>query len=256
MGADLIDRSGRIATLTTAGEAALEHARAALRAVGAVRRAVDDVTGLMRGRLVVGMVTGCSVTPLFDALAAFHHAHPGVDIALVEDSSDRLIEAVTAGSVNIALAATAGAPPATLASLPIVSEGLVAAVPAGHLLAGRAGVTLTELSGFPIVCLPRGTGVRTVLDLECAGHGVEADVALECSAPDAVVDLAARGLGVAVLSESMAAGSREVLESVPITGVDVPAVPSPDEVGTGHITRGGHEGRRPNGLRTRSGRGR
>lgn len=224
LGADLIDRSGRVATLTTAGEAALEHARAALAAVRSVRRAVDDVAGLMRGRLVVGMVTACTVTPLFDALAGFHRAYPGIEIALVEDASDRLVDAVRTGSMDVALAATAGAPPSGLAALPIVSEGLVAAVPAGHPLAGRDRVTLAELTGFPIVCLPEGTGVRTVLDLECASKGVDPDIALQCSAPDAVADLAARGLGVAVLSASMAAGYRDRLTAVPIHGIDIPAV--------------------------------
>src|SRR3954452_23518234 len=57
LGATLIDRSGRRASLTAAGAAALEHARAALASVTAVRKAVDDVKGLIRGRLVVGMVT-------------------------------------------------------------------------------------------------------------------------------------------------------------------------------------------------------
>ncbi|HEY5014088.1 MAG TPA: LysR family transcriptional regulator, partial [Acidimicrobiia bacterium] len=103
LGATLIDRSGRVATLTTAGVAALEHARVALASVAAVRDAVDDVTGVIRGRLVVGMVTACTVAPLFDALAAFHAAHPGVAIALFEDNSDRLVDSVRAGTTNLAL---------------------------------------------------------------------------------------------------------------------------------------------------------
>ena len=56
------------------------------------------MTGLIRGRLTVGMVIGCTVTPLFDALAAFHRAHPGVEISLPEDNSDRLVEGVRAGA--------------------------------------------------------------------------------------------------------------------------------------------------------------
>jgi DNA-binding transcriptional LysR family regulator len=48
LGATLIDRSGRTATLTTAGEAAVEHARAALASVSLVRQAVDDVAGLIQ----------------------------------------------------------------------------------------------------------------------------------------------------------------------------------------------------------------
>lgn len=48
-------------------------------------------------------------------------------------------------------------------------------------------------------------------------------MALQASAPDAVVDLARRGLGVAILSESMA-GLAGDLARVPLTGADVPAV--------------------------------
>src|SRR6202158_5067951 len=78
LGADLIDRSGRTATLTPAGAAAVEHDRAPLASANAVRQAVGEVTGLIRGRLEIGMVTGCTITPLFDALAAFSDAHPGI----------------------------------------------------------------------------------------------------------------------------------------------------------------------------------
>src|SRR5436190_1604859 len=71
LGADLIDRSNRNAKLTASGAAALAPARAALAAAAAVRQAVDDVNELIRGRLAIAMVTACTVTPFFDALAAF-----------------------------------------------------------------------------------------------------------------------------------------------------------------------------------------
>src|SRR3954454_10385833 len=51
VGAELFDRSARAARLTAAGAAAVPHARAALAAAGALRHAVDDVNGLVRGRL-------------------------------------------------------------------------------------------------------------------------------------------------------------------------------------------------------------
>src|ERR1017187_7460378 len=97
LGAALIDRSGRTATLTTAGVAALEHARSVFASLDALRQAVNEVTGLIQGRLVVGMITGCTVQGLFDTLADFHHAHPGVEIALIGDSSEPLTERVRTG---------------------------------------------------------------------------------------------------------------------------------------------------------------
>lgn len=223
LGAVLIDRSSRRATLTVAGKAALEHARLALAAAEAVRQAVDEVTTLIRGRFHVGMVTACTVPGLFDALSAFHTAHPGVEIALTEDNSDRLIEQVRAGELDLALVGTAAAPPDDLDALSIVSEPLTALVPAGHVLAGRNTATLSEIAVFPIVCMPDGTGIRTVFDRGCSALGIRADIALVASAPDAVADLAARGLGVAVLSKSMAAGYPD-LHPVLVEDVDIPAV--------------------------------
>jgi DNA-binding transcriptional LysR family regulator len=224
LGAELIDRSGRVATLTAAGAAALHHARAALSSVSAVRQAVDDVNGLVRGRLVVGMVMGCQVTPLFDALAAFRQAHPGVEIALLEDNSDRLIESVRKGATDLALIGVAGVTPAGLGALTIISEGLIAAVPAGHPLARRRRVTLAEVSRYPVLCLPPGTGIRTVFDRACSAKGLEPVVALQASAPGAVSDLAERGLGVAILSASMVPKEDAHLTAVPITDVDVPSL--------------------------------
>src|SRR5579862_271101 len=111
LGAELIDRSGRSATLTAAGGAALEHARAALASASSVREAVGEVTGLIRGRIDIGMVTGCTITPLFEALAGFRVAHPQIEIAVLEDSSDRLAERVRSGEVDLALIGAAGATP-------------------------------------------------------------------------------------------------------------------------------------------------
>jgi len=224
LGATLIDRSGRNATLTAAGAAALPHARAALASASALRQAIDEVNGLIRGDLVVGMVTACTVTPLFDILAAYHLAHPGVAISVIEDRSDRLIERVRSGTAHLALVGSVGAAPADLESLLLVDENLVAAVPPDHPLAAERHTTLAGLSAYPIVCLPAGTGVRAVFDQACAAEGVTPDIALEASAPAAVVDLAARHLGVAVLSETMAVTESDRLVVVALDGVETRAV--------------------------------
>ncbi|GAA3048941.1 LysR substrate-binding domain-containing protein [Streptomyces roseofulvus] len=224
LGAELFDRSARTVTLTVAGEAALAHARAALASAEAVGRAVDEVTGLVRGRLTLGMVVGCTVTPLFDALAAFRTAHPGVDVRLREDNSDRLVEGVRNGTVDLALIGAATATPDGLDALTLIRERLVAAVPPAHPLADRDRLTLRELTAHPLLCMPRGTGLRAVLDQACADQDLRPAIPLEAGAADALADLAARGLGVAVLSASMAAAHADRLAVLPLDDVDVPAL--------------------------------
>jgi DNA-binding transcriptional LysR family regulator len=224
LGTVLFDRSARTATLTAAGRAALAHARAALASADAVGQAVGEVTDLIRGRLTVGMVMGCTLTPLFDALAAFHRAHPGVEISLLEDNSDRLVEGVRAHAIDLALVGTAAATPEGLEALTIISERLVVAVPAGHPLAERERVTLRDLAAHPLVCMPPGTGLRTVFDDACAAQGLRPVIALQAGSADAIAGLAARGLGVAVLSDSMAASYRDRLTARLIDDVETPAL--------------------------------
>ncbi|GAA0941456.1 LysR family transcriptional regulator [Actinocorallia libanotica] len=222
LGAELFDRSTRAAALTVAGKAALDHARAALAAARAVGQAVDEVNDLVSGSLTVGMVVGCTITPLFDALAAFHRAHPGVEISLLEADSDHLTERVRAGTLDLALVGAAAAPE-DLESLTIISERLVAAVPPAHPLAEQRRVTLNDLCSHPLICMPPGTGLRTVFDQACAARNLAPRIALQAGAAEAMADLASRGLGVAVLSESMAASYRDRLTALPVDDARSPA---------------------------------
>ncbi|KQU49385.1 LysR family transcriptional regulator [Rhodococcus sp. Leaf278] len=217
LGAELIDRSGGTATLTTAGQAALTQARATLAAAGSVKQSVDDVAGLLRGSLSIGMVTACTVPPLFDALARFHAAHPGVELALREDNSDRLVASVRAGDLDLALVGIAARSPDGLESTVVIDERIVAAVPPEHPLAAHENATLAQVCAHPIIALPHGTGIRAVFDRDCAGVGLSPSIMLQASAPDAVADLAARGLGVAILSASMIETYRDRLTAVELT---------------------------------------
>lgn len=218
LGVTLLDRSGRRVRPTAAGAAILPSVRSALDAVSTTARLADELAGIVRGRVSVGMVTGCTVQRLFDALADFQQRYPGIEVSLGEDASDRLIDGVASGRFDLALLGTSGALPAGLSSHLVADEKLVAAVPLTHPLAHTRTMSLAELVGHRLICLPPGSGVRAALDNACAAGGVTARVALEASAPDVVAGLAERGLGVAVLSETMASARSSGLHAVVIDG--------------------------------------
>ncbi|MDH6625593.1 DNA-binding transcriptional LysR family regulator [Streptomyces sp. LBL] len=110
-----------------------------------------------------------------------------------------------------------------LHGLTIISERLVAAVPAGHSLAKQRRVTLRDLAVHPIICMPTGTGLRTVFDRACAAQSLQPAIALQVGAADAIAGLAARGLGVAILSDSMAASHRDRLTARTIDDIETSA---------------------------------
>ncbi|MCK9901426.1 LysR family transcriptional regulator [Parafrankia colletiae] len=227
LGAELLDRSGRAITLTAAGRVALDHARVTLASAGAVSRSVGEVTGLLQGRVTLGMVSGCTLEPLFDALAAFHQARPAVEIHLQEGRSDRLVEQVRDGAVDVALVGMAAAAPLPdgLDSCVVLRDRLVAAVAPGHPLAGRAErAPLREVCAHPLVCMPAGTGLRAMVDQACAAQNLQPTITLEVSTAGALAALAVRGVAVAIMVGSMVESHHDRLTAVAITDVQAPAL--------------------------------
>ncbi|RCG22500.1 LysR family transcriptional regulator, partial [Streptomyces diacarni] len=126
-------RAGRPVTPTQVGEAVLPYARAALEAAENVRHAADAFTGLLRGHVTVGLVSGATdARGRFDiaaVLADFHNEHPHVEIALTEDTSDRMLRALRHGALDIAVAGLPdGDPPPGTAADIVVDEPVVVAV--------------------------------------------------------------------------------------------------------------------------------
>ncbi|MFB6891408.1 LysR family transcriptional regulator [Kitasatospora sp. NPDC056327] len=208
LGQPLLDRSHRSVTLTELGRAVLPYARSALAAADGVRQTADAFTGLLRGRVSLGLVPG-SGGHAFDIagfLADFHDAHPELEIALREDTSERMQAAVLSGELDIAvLGPTDEAPPAGLSLQTVIDTPLaVVAAPDDPLLAAHrsTGVPLAALRDRALICLPPGTGVRAALERACARAGFRPRVAFEAAAPPLLARFAARGLGVAVLPVS------------------------------------------------------
>ena len=213
LGQSLLDRSGGRVTPTAAGAAVLPHARAALAAVAGVRAAVDAVAELRHGRVAIGAAPACA-SALAPTMAAFHDAHPGIELVLTEDASEPLLTAVRDGGLDLALAGLHGPLAPGLESRTVLDAPVLAAVPPGHPLARRDTVTVRTLAEHPLLTLPRGTGLRAALDAGFRTRGLTPRIAIEAGDPRVLADLALRGLGVAVLPGAHPEG----LRSLEVTG--------------------------------------
>ncbi|MGH3239412.1 MAG: LysR family transcriptional regulator [Spirillospora sp.] len=221
LGQPLFDRSGRTVRLTEAGEAVLPYARAALAAVEGARHSVDELTGLLRGQVTIGTIGWLRSLDLPRLLAGFRRDHPDVEITVVQEKSAALVGGLRDGRIDLAFLSLGSEslgsePPAGITTRVITEQDLYAAVGHGHPLTRRSTVALRALADEDLICLPEGTGLRTVLDEACADAGLSPRVAFEAAEPPVVAQLAAHGLGVAVLPESAAHARPDDLRALQI----------------------------------------
>jgi DNA-binding transcriptional LysR family regulator len=78
LGEPLFTRGRRGVGLTPAGEALLAHARAKLTAAEAGRDAVAALSGLLSGRLALGLVSPLPDRRIPRLLGGFHREHPSI----------------------------------------------------------------------------------------------------------------------------------------------------------------------------------
>src|SRR4051794_23527687 len=102
LGLLLLRRTPRGVELTPAGVELAERAASILASVADARSAMDGHAGVERGVARVA-ATAADAPRLPEALATFHRAHPGIQIALRHGSAAEAIELLRRGAVDIAI---------------------------------------------------------------------------------------------------------------------------------------------------------
>ncbi len=205
VGTPLFERSTKHVALTTAGEALLPRARAAIEAVDAARSSVALTAAGIRGRLRVGMFTNLRVLDLPRIFGEFHERHPLVDLQLTASPSGStgLTDDVRRGRLD---AAFMGLPPRDLndlGSLTIITTEFIAVLPSTHSLASATRLRVDELVDEPFVDTPPGFGNRVVFDRALAAAGLTRNVSTVVSDLGDVPRYVAAGLGIAVIPSAL-----------------------------------------------------
>jgi LysR family nitrogen assimilation transcriptional regulator len=158
----------------------------------------------------------------------FKTQFPAARLAIVEGLSSHIVEWITSGRVDVALAYNPEAQ-AGLEIVPLHEEplGLVSrAVKARRARSNaRASLPMKELPQYPLIVPERAHAMRRLLETEAALAGIRLDIAWEVSSIPSIIDLVCAGFGHAVLTRSGVAASarageltvRKLVEPTPLS---------------------------------------
>ena len=204
LGLDLFQRGARRVTTTPAGDQLLVRMRGVLAALDDIRSTADQHLGLLRGRARIGAVAGLSWPAFLDALVDLRTRHQGLEISLTEGLSLNLQQQVADGRLDVAVVSWARTTRPGLASWVALEEQVTAVVSPSHPWATRTSLAAHNLLDAEVICMARGTGMRAAYEAMMQAEGHPAPVAWEVTLPSTVRTLAGRGLGVGLVTSSMA----------------------------------------------------
>jgi DNA-binding transcriptional LysR family regulator len=210
IGVPLLDRIGHRSKLTAAGEIVYQRALRMLAERNDLMTELDELRGLKRGTLRLGLPPVGSSTLFAPLFAAYHKRHPGVEIRLVEHGGERLEELLLSGEIE--LAASLLPVSDTMEWQAVRLEPLTVLLSTNDELSRRRSVGLLAVKHLPFILFETGFALNRIILDACHRHGFEPNIVARSSQIDFIVELAAAGLGAAFLPRMIA--ERRKLPSV------------------------------------------
>jgi LysR family hydrogen peroxide-inducible transcriptional activator len=198
LGVPLFERLGRTTRLTPFGEALHEEALSVLHHLSEAKSAITALQDGVRGRLRVGAIP--TILPFFLAprLEQFRDLHPEIELSLAEETTQRLVERIQAGELDVALAALPLKNPDIVCG-ELFREPLMVAVGRQHRLAKEASVNLSEVRQERMLLLKEGHCFRQDVLTACTRANVEFQSIFESDQFASIFPLVASGFGITLV---------------------------------------------------------
>jgi LysR family transcriptional regulator, transcription activator of glutamate synthase operon len=203
LGTPLFERTSRRVVPTEAGTVIAARARRVISELDGAREEVDELRGVLRGRIWIGALQPAGDVDIPGLLARFSQDYPGVEVGLREGMADDMFRRLDADEIDAAFCLMSGDAPDGLAVEELSHDEAVAAFAPGRA-PSTSHVSVADL-GPPIMAPRRGSAITHVLDQRFAEAGQPFHLALESGDPFLLRLLAARGFATAILPRSLTA---------------------------------------------------
>ncbi|MFJ3803697.1 LysR family transcriptional regulator [Streptomyces sp. NPDC090088] len=205
--APLVVRGPRGASLTAAGALLAEHGRIIDEQTDRAGERLAALLGHLSLRLRVGAFLAAALHLLPPALTALRHRYPKADVSVEDLLSDRGVERVAAGELDVAVIASWALPPEPLPNVAVhtlLRDPMVIVLPDHHpLVTGSPDGTplrLEQLRDESWVTILAGHAAREQLDRAAGGAGFTPRIRFQTASYDLAQALVSTGYGVALVS--------------------------------------------------------
>ena len=194
----LIEREARGASLTQAGEAAVERARSILSDTADLVSAAQQAGAPLTGAFRLGAIPTIAPFLLPKTLKALRAAHPSLKLYLREDQTDRLLEALRSRKLDAALIALPWEAPG-VETMDLGEDEFLLVAPPGHSLTERDNLKSSDLLDEDVLLLEDGHCLRDHALSICRLPSKRGGADVTATSLPTLVHMVAGGLGVSLV---------------------------------------------------------
>jgi DNA-binding transcriptional LysR family regulator len=199
LGTPLLERIGKRAFPTRAGEILLAHATRAFHELEAGVERVQQLRGVVAGRVRVGTSNSISIYLLPPFLRRFRSRHPATELVVVTGNAPEIARAVVDNDLDVGILSLP-VRARELTVTPFLDDELVAIAPPLPRWRRRRTIGADDLAREPLILFEPGGTVRRVIDAWFRRAGATPARPMELGNTEAIKKLVEAGLGLSVTS--------------------------------------------------------
>ncbi len=194
----LFHRHDRKVALTDEGVRLLEHARRILRTVDDAVLEMQELRGLTRGAVRVGIpgMLGSYYFP--PILMAFRHRHPNLNLSVVEAGTGKLQEMLQDGQLDLAII-VADPVPDELEAKVFLREQMMVTLPRDHRLARQPHISYDAFFDEELVMFQQGYFHRKTVDQIARRSNRTPNIGFETNLLPLIKSIVKQGFGISTL---------------------------------------------------------
>ena len=198
----LFERRHGNVSLTPAGELVLSYAEKIMALSDEMESRLAEMSGEMRGPLLIGASSSIAVSLLPHLLSEFNAIYPQVRACLIIANSENIERRIAEHTLDLGLI-DAPSKLTGVASETCGTDELVVICAPDYPLAGSASITPKALVDYEYISREPGSGTREVTETYFRKHKIEPELLklqMELGSPEAVKSVVKLGLGFAIVS--------------------------------------------------------
>ena len=200
IGVALFNRTGRRLKPTAAGELLVRHVRSTLREMEHTRAQIEELKGLRRGVVRIGLMSGLAANIVPRAVTEFRLSNPRVEVRVdLMTTGDQIIAAVERGDVELGIGFDFPRRP----NIRVVHSApgrLGAVMRPDHPLAQVSMVRISDCARYPLALADQTTAIRPIVDQAMKRSGVKPLIVTETNSIEVMRHMAMLGECITVLT--------------------------------------------------------
>ncbi|MDI3324674.1 LysR family transcriptional regulator [Pontibacterium granulatum] len=194
----LFHRHERQISLTDEGRVLLQHSRRILQAIDDARLEMEELKGLTKGEVRVGIPSMLGSYHFPPILMAFRHRYPDLDLVVIEGGTWQLQQMLERGELDLAII-VAEFLPEELQAITFLREQMLVTVARDHPLATQESVSFGDFFNEELVMFKEGYFHRKIVDRVAATAGREPNISFETNLIPLIKAIVKQGFGISTL---------------------------------------------------------